>query len=177
MHNINEDLRIRTCDADGGMATIDDKNSSISPILCAKQWLPNSVRKSRRVVKGKFCKRPEFDVEYKHNSYSRAQWCTRLEILSDDAIAQFYVTKFSTISLHLTKLYAIQSFAKQRHQSNSTAKSAKTFLTVWSWGYSGQHMGRIRRYSRIKDTSVMRQSCTKYPSSKYPGTYTVGKFK
>ena len=36
---------------------------------------------------------------------------THLEILTDDAIAQLYVTKFSTISLYLTKLYAKQSFA------------------------------------------------------------------
>ena len=30
---------------------------------------------------------------------------TLLENLTDDAIAKFYVTKFSTISLYLTKLY------------------------------------------------------------------------
>ena len=30
---------------------------------------------------------------------------TLLENLTDDAIAKFYVTKFSTISLFLTKLY------------------------------------------------------------------------
>ena len=39
------------------------------------------------------------------------------------------VTKFSTISLYLTKLYVTQSFAVQRHQLN-TAKPAKNCLTV-----------------------------------------------
>ena len=36
---------------------------------------------------------------------------TLLENLADGAIAQLYVTKVSTISLHLTKLYVTQSFA------------------------------------------------------------------
>ena len=36
---------------------------------------------------------------------------TLIENLSDDGIAQLYVTKFSTISLNLTKLYITQSFA------------------------------------------------------------------
>ena len=36
---------------------------------------------------------------------------TLIENLSDDGIAQLYVTKFSTISLSLTKLYITQSFA------------------------------------------------------------------
>ena len=31
--------------------------------------------------------------------------CTLLKDLTDDAIAQLYVTKFLTISLYLTKLY------------------------------------------------------------------------
>ena len=67
--------------------------------------------------------------------------CALLENLTDDAIAQLYVTKFLTISLYLTKLY-VTSF-QQRHQSNTTVKSAKNFsnsvvlnvisLTVY-WG-------------------------------------------
>ena len=37
--------------------------------------------------------------------------CTLLENISDDAIAQLYVTKFLIISLYLTKLYFTQNFA------------------------------------------------------------------
>ena len=36
--------------------------------------------------------------------------CTQLESLTGDAIALLYVTKFSTISLYLTKLYVTYSF-------------------------------------------------------------------
>ena len=55
--------------------------------------------------------------------------CKLLENFTDDAIAQLYVTKFSTIFLSWTKLYVIQSFLQKGHQSH-TAIFAKTFLTV-----------------------------------------------
>ena len=44
---------------------------------------------------------------------------TLLENSTEDAIAQLYVTKFSTISLYLTKIYVTQSFAMghQPHQN------------------------------------------------------------
>ena len=53
---------------------------------------------------------------------------TLLESLADDTIVQRYGTKFSTISLYLTKLYVTMALQKP-HQSH-TAKYAKTFLTV-----------------------------------------------
>ena len=62
-------------------------------------------------------------------------------------IAQLYVTKFSTIFLHLTKLYVTQSFAiLQRHQSH-TVKSAKTFLTVYVVHVYYTKRGRIFSHS------------------------------
>ena len=42
---------------------------------------------------------------------NQVQQDTLLDKLTDDAIAQLYVTKFSTISLYLTKLYATKRFA------------------------------------------------------------------
>ena len=57
---------------------------------------------------------------------SPTNYCTLLEKLTDDA--QLYVTKFSTISLYLTKLYS----SRQRHQSHA-AKSSTTFLTVYTY--------------------------------------------
>ena len=53
--------------------------------------------------------------------------CTLLENLTEDAIAYLYVTKISTISLYLPKLYVTYCRAlQQRHQSHT----AKSFLTV-----------------------------------------------
>ena len=47
-----------------------------------------------------------------HNiNFSCATKTTLLENLTDDAIAQLYVTKFSTISLYVTELYVTKSFA------------------------------------------------------------------
>ena len=52
------------------------------------------------------------------------------ENLTDDAIAWLHVTKFSTISLYLTKLEYISHRALKCRQQSSTAKSAQTLLTV-----------------------------------------------
>ena len=63
-----------------------------------------------------------------------------LKNLSYDSIAELYVTKFSTISLYLTKLYTTYSRAfHHRHQSHA-AKSAKTFITVFRWFWCGSDM-------------------------------------
>ena len=65
---------------------------------------------------------------------------TMLKNLSYDSIAELYVTKFSTISLYLTKLYNTYSRAfHHRHQSHA-AKSAKTFITVFRWFWCGSDM-------------------------------------
>ena len=53
---------------------------------------------------------------------------TLLENLTDDTFAQLYATRFSTISLYLTKLYVTQSFAIS--SSVTYSKICQTFLTV-----------------------------------------------
>ena len=67
--------------------------------------------------------------------------CTLLKDLTDDAIAQLYVTKFLTISLYLTKLYVLQSLTiasavkySEIHQnfSNSVECSLMICLPVGS---------------------------------------------
>ena len=50
-----------------------------------------------------------------------------LENVTDDTIAQLYVTKFTTISLYLTKLYVTQSYAIASSQT-STAKNPPKLL-------------------------------------------------
>ena len=57
-----------------------------------------------------------------------------LDNLADDAIASLFVTKFSTISLYLAKLFVIYCRAL-RHKAH-TAKSAKTVLTVQDFRFS-----------------------------------------
>ena len=54
---------------------------------------------------------------------------TLLENLTDDAIAQLYMTIFSTISLYLTKRYVIQSFAIASTVTYSEIRH--TFITVY----------------------------------------------
>ena len=54
---------------------------------------------------------------------------TLLKNLTNDAIAQLYVTKCSTISLYLTKLYVTQSFAIV--SSVKCSEICQTFLTVY----------------------------------------------
>ena len=59
--------------------------------------------------------------------------CTQLESLTGDAIALLYVTKFSTISLYLTKLYVTYSFTIASSVKYCTAKSAQNlFNSAWS---------------------------------------------
>ena len=72
-------------------------------------------------------KSPGFPSQLQVCEEKKRQRCTPtlLEKFSDDANAQLYVTKFSTISLYLTKL------ATQRQRSY-TAQSPNTLLTVYS---------------------------------------------
>ena len=54
--------------------------------------------------------------------------CTLLENLTDNAISLLYVTKFTTISLYLTKLYV--TYSTYQNFSNSVYRR-QYILTSW----------------------------------------------
>ena len=73
------------------------------------------------------------------------------------SMAQLYVTRFSTISLYLTKLYVTQSFAIVPH----TVKYAKKFLTVqllYNFAWRGRSESTLNSPKNIFEIELFRSS-------------------